>query len=113
MTIEPIEKLKNAVIDNDLAEDALKIQTLEKLLELLQEECAEVIKACSKVKRFGTDGKHPRDPEAKTNITVLMQEIGDVLAIVDLLYIHKFINNEIIQYFIKQKLEKISENRYV
>ena len=29
-------------------------------LDLLQEECAEIIQAVSKIKRFGFEGKHPR-----------------------------------------------------
>lgn len=52
-------------------------------LDLLQEECAEVIQAISKIKRFGWDNTHPTggiDNRAKLN-----QELGHVLAMVDTL----------------------------
>lgn len=57
-------------------------QTKEILL-ILQEEAAEVIQAVSKCMRFGPDqlkpGKH------RTNIQMLEEEIGDLLAMVELL----------------------------
>jgi hypothetical protein len=52
-------------------------------LDILQEECAEVIVEVSKCRRFGLDSVH-----YKTGIkhnTMLEIEIGDVLAMVDLL----------------------------
>lgn len=52
-------------------------------LNLLQEECGEVIVEISKCKRFGFDSVH-----YKTNLphrTMLEQEIGDVLVLVDFL----------------------------
>ena len=53
------------------------------LLDLLQEECAEVIVEVSKCRRFGLDSLH-----YKTGIkhsTMLEMEVGDVLALVDIL----------------------------
>lgn len=52
-------------------------------LDILQEECAEVIVEISKCRRFGLDSLH-----YKTGIThdkMLEQEIGDVLAMIDIL----------------------------
>ena len=46
----------------------------DEVLSILQEECAEVIQAISKVKRFG----------AKNNIESLAVEIGDMLYLTDL-----------------------------
>ena len=46
----------------------------DEVLSILQEECAEVIQAISKVKRFG----------AKDNIQSLAAEIGDMLYLTDL-----------------------------
>jgi NTP pyrophosphatase (non-canonical NTP hydrolase) len=50
----------------------------EEILTILQEECAEVIQAVSKVRRFG---------EAN-NIEQLEQEIADVLCMINLAYRH-------------------------
>lgn len=50
----------------------------------LQEECGEVIQIVSKTLLFGPDGWHPDDP-AKKNHQLLEEEVGDVLAMIDLL----------------------------
>jgi NTP pyrophosphatase (non-canonical NTP hydrolase) len=55
----------------------------EECLNILQEECAEVIQAASKIKRFGVVGK-PLNTTL-TNRESLEMELGDVLALVDLL----------------------------
>lgn len=52
-------------------------------LDILQEECAEVIVEVSKCRRFGIDSVHYRTGELHR--TMLEQEIGDVLALVDIL----------------------------
>lgn len=57
-------------------------QTSEILL-ILQEECAEVTQAVSKCFRFGLDGK--KEGEKSTNAQRLEEEIGDLLAMVQLL----------------------------
>jgi len=54
----------------------------EECLNILQEECAEVIQAASKIKRFGVVGKNPASP--LTNLENLEMELGDVLALVDM-----------------------------
>lgn len=55
----------------------------EECLNILQEECAEVIQAASKIKRFGVIGR-PLNTTL-TNRESLEMELGDVLALVDLL----------------------------
>lgn len=55
----------------------------EECLNILQEECAEVIQAASKIKRFGVVGKPINT--TLTNKESLEMELGDVLALVDLL----------------------------
>ena len=47
----------------------------EEILTILQEECAEVIQAVSKVRRFGMEN----------NVTELKKEIADVLCMIDIL----------------------------
>lgn len=52
-------------------------------LDILQEECAEVIQAVSKISRFGMDNLKPGKP--KTNREHLEEELGDMLAMIDIL----------------------------
>lgn len=54
------------------------------LLDLLAEECAEVIQIVSKIKRHGLHSFHPRDPSVD-NVSLLHHELGDVLAAQQLL----------------------------
>jgi NTP pyrophosphatase (non-canonical NTP hydrolase) len=57
-------------------------ETREVLL-ILQEECAEVTQAISKCFRFGPDQLKPG--KERTNINMLEEEIGDLMAMVELL----------------------------
>ena len=53
------------------------------VMNILSEECAEVIQAVSKCHRFGLNNFKPGKP--KTNCEHLEEEIGDLLAMVDIL----------------------------
>jgi NTP pyrophosphatase (non-canonical NTP hydrolase) len=53
------------------------------ILDITQEECAEVIVALSKISRFGIDNYKPNKP--LTNRQHLEEEVGDLLAMIDLL----------------------------
>jgi NTP pyrophosphatase (non-canonical NTP hydrolase) len=53
------------------------------VMDILQEECAEVIQAVSKISRFGLDNLKPGKP--KTNREHLEEELGDLQAMVDIL----------------------------
>ena len=53
------------------------------VMDILQEECAEVIQAVSKISRFGLDNFKPGKP--KTNRQHLEEELGDMLAMIDIL----------------------------
>jgi NTP pyrophosphatase (non-canonical NTP hydrolase) len=55
----------------------------EECLNILQEECAEVIQAASKIKRFGLTNR--RDGSELNNLQNLEMELGDVLALVQLI----------------------------
>ncbi len=48
------------------------------VMAILQEECAEVVQAVSKINRFGLDSKW----QGVTNKEALITEIGDVLAVI-------------------------------
>jgi NTP pyrophosphatase (non-canonical NTP hydrolase) len=52
-------------------------------MNILSEECAEVIQAISKCHRFGLDNFKPGKP--KTNREHLEEELGDLMAMVDIL----------------------------
>ena len=55
------------------------------VLFTFMEECGEAIQAASKLGRFGPDNFHPDDPKHVTNREKLKQEIGDVLAMIEVL----------------------------
>lgn len=48
------------------------------ILELIQEECAEVIQAISKCKRHGFDSINPTDPKPISNKNHLSAEVGQL-----------------------------------
>ena len=58
---------------------------IEETLGILQEECAEVIVEVSKIRRFGLHSAHYKSDMQHTHRTMLEMEIGDVLAMVDIL----------------------------
>ena len=62
----------------------------QEILDILQEECAEVIQAVSKVRRFGWENHHP-DREL-TNRQELEEELGDLLAMIELLVFRNMVN---------------------
>lgn len=52
-------------------------------MDILQEECAEVIQAVSKINRFGLDNAKPGT--IYSNREHLEEELGDMLAMIDIL----------------------------
>jgi len=54
------------------------------VMDILQEECAEVIQAVSKISRFGLDNFKPGKP--KTNRQHLEEELGDMITMIDILH---------------------------
>lgn len=77
----------------------------QEILDILQEECAEVIVEISKCRRFGLESRH-----YKTHIEhkeMLEQEIGDVLALVDILVARGLISDHGLQQAKDKKTEKL------
>lgn len=74
------------------------------VLSILQEECAEVIQAVSKVRRFGFYANHPQ--RTTTNQEELEEELGDLLAMIELLTKDNFLNQGAVQ---QHKLNKINK----
>jgi hypothetical protein len=76
-------------------------------LDILQEECAEVIVAVSKISRFGLDNYKPNKP--KTNREHLEEEIGDLLAMINILTNEGIIDPTNIEVAAKAKIEKLKQ----
>ncbi len=72
-------------------------------LNILMEECSEIISACSKIIRFGPNDHAPNSNE--DNITRLTKEIGDLLAVIELLGLN---DNEMLEAK-EQKLQKMKK----
>lgn len=76
-------------------------------LMILMEECAETIQAISKCQRFGLNSVSPITNKA--NIDHLTQEIGDVIAMVDILLEQGVINNTSLTLAKQIKKEKLKQ----
>lgn len=79
---------------------------LEDKLVLIQEECAELIKACAKAQRFGLFNSHPAIGSL-LNIDEIRCECIDVLAVIDL-FMDSEDNADVIATGIKVKQKKIA-----
>jgi len=61
------------------------VSKVNEILDILQEECAEVIQAISKARRFGMENVYK---EGGTQREHLVQELGDVTLLIELLKAH-------------------------
>jgi NTP pyrophosphatase (non-canonical NTP hydrolase) len=77
------------------------------ILSITQEECAEVIQAISKCFRFGLDQVKPGKP--KTNREHLEEEIGDLLAMIEILVEKNMVSGESIEKAMEAKIEKLKK----
>ena len=80
---------------------------LKEVMDIAQEECAEVIQAISKISRFGIDNLKPGKP--KTNREHLEEELGDLLAMVDILENMDAINMDSVNLARRAKIEKLKK----
>jgi NTP pyrophosphatase (non-canonical NTP hydrolase) len=81
----------------------------EEALGILQEECAEVIVEVSKIRRFGLTTAHFKSDMQHTHQTMLEMEIGDVLALVDILLDQEIINKERLDQYKQNKKDKLKK----
>ena len=76
-------------------------------MDILQEECAEVIQAVSKIRRFGMDNAKPGKP--KTNREHLEEELGDLLAMVDIMLEQGIVSWGNLEVAKQAKIEKLKK----
>ena len=63
---------------------------IQEILDILQEECGELIVAISKVRRFGLDNSYI---DGGTQREHLVQELGDVSLLIELLVAHNVLDH--------------------
>jgi NTP pyrophosphatase (non-canonical NTP hydrolase) len=80
-------------------------EQVREILLITQEECAEVTQAVSKCFRFGLDNFKPGKP--LTNAEHLEGEIGDLLAMIDLLKFYNVISDQGLNKAKEAKIEKL------
>lgn len=74
------------------------------ILVIAQEECAEVIQEISKIFRFGIDNQHK---DGMPHRDKLEMEVGDLLAMIDLMVEHQLIDSDNLQTAIQNKQDKL------
>jgi len=80
---------------------------IKEAMSILQEECAEVIQAVSKINRFGIDNYKPGKP--KTNREHLEEELGDLLAMIDILQDMNIVSPKSMKQAKQAKIEKLKQ----
>ena len=78
------------------------------LLDILQEECAELIEVASKVKRFGIDSDNHGEMIV-TNKTLLLMEMADVQVMLDLAKRHYNLSAEELAVYMNLKVERLKQ----
>jgi len=81
--------------------------SINEVMSILQEECAEVIQAVSKINRFGIENQKPG--EIKTNRQHLEEELGDLAAMITLLEMNGVISQFNIEKAKLAKFEKLKK----
>ena len=80
---------------------------VKEVMDILQEECAEVIQAVSKISRFGIDNFKPG--KLKTNREHLEEELGDMLAMIDIMLEFSVVSIDNLETAKKAKIEKLKQ----
>ena len=80
---------------------------LNEMLDILQEECAEVIQAVSKIRRFGMENEYIKGEG--TQREHLVQELGDVRLLIELLHAHQLFTEKEIRAAERRKAIKLSK----
>ncbi len=76
----------------------------QEIMDILQEECGELIVAISKIRRFGLFNNYKDGGSQQEHLT---QEIGDVMLMIQLLIEHHVINEEEVKRASQRKADKL------
>ena len=82
-------------------------EKLSEVMDITQEEAAEVIQAISKIRRFGMDNH--KAGETQTNLEHLEEELGDMLAMIDILLEMQVIDIHALEQAKIAKIEKLKK----
>ena len=77
------------------------------VMDILQEEAAEVIQAVSKIRRFGIDNEKPG--KNQNNREHLEEELGDMLAMIDILMVNGLVDWGNLHQAKRAKIEKLKK----
>lgn len=77
------------------------------VMDILQEEAAEVIQAVSKIRRFGIDNAKPNTDY--NNREHLEEELGDMLAMIDILMVNDIVSWGNLHQAKRAKIEKLKK----
>jgi NTP pyrophosphatase (non-canonical NTP hydrolase) len=77
------------------------------IMDILQEECAEVIQMVSKCRRFGIDNTHLK--AGVSNRARLTEEIGDLQAMIDLCIIYGLVDKDEVDRASDDKIAKLKQ----
>jgi NTP pyrophosphatase (non-canonical NTP hydrolase) len=82
------------------------LSKIPEILDLLQEECGEVITAISKIRRFGMENVYK---DGGTQREHLIQELGDVTLLIELLHAHQLYTEKELRKAQLNKSQKLVE----
>ena len=77
------------------------------ILDILQEECAEVIQAISKCRRFGLENTYSKG--TGTQREHLVQELGDITLLIELLKAHQLYTEKELKAAQLKKSQKLTQ----
>ena len=77
------------------------------IMSIFQEECAENVQAVSKIFRFDFDGRHP--DKSYNNREHLEEEVGDLLAMIDLMLENNIVAWANVNKARRKKFEKLQQ----
>jgi len=77
---------------------------IQEILDILQEECGELIVSASKVRRFGLDNSYKDGGTQREHLT---QEVGDVLLMIELLKEHGVFTEQELNRAMQRKADKL------
>jgi NTP pyrophosphatase (non-canonical NTP hydrolase) len=87
--------------------DTVMDENNNEVMDILQEECAEVIQAVSKIRRFGMDNS--KYDTNYTNREHLEEELGDMLAMIDILMVNNIVSWSNLHQAKRAKIEKLKK----